>query len=156
MIELLQNPNVAISHQEPLLYSHWSEVPWDFERWPNFSPGEPRLACPRNGEFYFDTDALDRLQYARKLVGESFKINSGHRSPIHNALVGGKPLSQHLKLGFDISILNHKDPMRVYTACRESGFTGFGFYFTFLHVDTGRARRWFTKLGEKRWTSLLA
>ena len=137
-----------------ITYPDWREVPWDKNRWPNFSPGEPNLACPLTGQFYFWPLAFDCLQGARNIVGEPFVINSGHRSPIHNAMVGGKPLSQHKKIAFDISTLNH-DRVNLYEALKQSGFTGFGFYQTFIHADLGRERRWFGgKLAEKIWTSL--
>ena len=27
--------------------------------------------------------------------------------------------------------------------CKSAGFTGFGYYQTVLHIDTGRRRHWF-------------
>ena len=158
MFQVLENPDKldrgVIEYPAPVLYPDWREVPWDKERWPNFSPCEPNIACPLTGEFYLDEFAFDCLQRARTAVGVKFTINSGHRSPIHNAIVGGKPLSQHKKIAFDISILNHEDPVKVYQACRDAGFTGFGFYTTFIHVDTGRPRQWFSKQGKKKWNLL--
>jgi len=60
--------------------------------------------------------------------------------------VGGAPFSQHLKLAADISTLGH-DRRKLLRACRNAGFTGFGFYNTFLHIDLGRPRNWWS--GEK-------
>lgn len=139
-------------HAGPVLYSHWADAPWDNQRWPDFKPYE--LACPMTGHLYYSEYDLDIIQDARFQVNHPFKINSAHRSPIHNALVGGKPLSEHKKIAFDISILNHESPAEVFQACLDSGFTGFGFYQTFIHVDTGRPRSWATRLGRKKWKSL--
>lgn len=152
MNEILLAPDELFQeYPQPILYEHWSDVSWDKERYPNFSPGEKGLACPFNGEFYFDAYAFDCLQRARTACGVPFKINSGHRSPIWNAKVGGKPLSQHKRIAFDISIHNHEFPLKVFHSCRDAGFTGFGFYQTFLHVDTGRKRSWGTNRGLALW-----
>jgi len=53
--------------------------------------------------------------------------------------VGGAPLSQHLRLAADISLVGH-DKRALLLACRRAGFTSFGFYNTFLHIDLGRPR----------------
>ena len=137
-----------------MLYEHYSEVPWDKERWPNFSPDEPNLFCPCCGEFYFDPIGLDMLQNVRKLVGRAIRINSGHRCPIHNVIVGGAPLSEHKKIAYDISIRG-QDPGQILIACVKSGFTTFGFYGTFLHTDRRPNRRWITEGGKKTWSGLL-
>jgi len=155
MTEVLKAPGEFIyEYPKPILYERLSDVPWDKNRWPNFSPDEPHLACPLTGEFYFDLYAFDLLQKARTLCGVAFKINSGHRSPIWNAKVGGKALSQHKRVAYDISIRNHDFPLTVFHSCRDAGFTGFGFYQSFLHVDTGRKRAWGTKRGIALWKRL--
>ena len=109
-------------------------------RWPNFSADE--FACHHCGETYDWPDFMDRLQQARKQVGRPFHILSGHRCGLHNARVGGAPLSQHLRLAADISTRWHHRAALL-SACRKAGFTGFGFYQTFLHIDLGRPRHWF-------------
>ncbi|PHR93401.1 MAG: hypothetical protein COA69_04380 [Robiginitomaculum sp.] len=113
---------------------------WDRQRWPSFSCAE--MACSHCGQAYIWPEFMDRLQTARTLSGRPFIIYSGHRCGLHNARVGGAPLSQHLKLAADIGIAGH-DRHRLYQACRTAGFTGFGFYSTFLHVDLGRKRSWY-------------
>jgi uncharacterized protein YcbK (DUF882 family) len=61
---------------------------------------------------------------------------------VHNKDVGGKQLSQHrLGRAFDISI-EGKSKEFILQKAQEVGFTGFGFYNSFLHVDTGRKRTW--------------
>ena len=137
-----------------MLYSHFSLVPWDAVRWPNFRPGEPGLACRCCGEFYLDPAAFDRLQELRGRLGRPIRINSGHRCPIHNARVGGAPLSMHKRVAFDVSLVG-LTPAALVAAARLSGFRGFGFYATFLHLDLGRPRTWKTKGGAKTWTGLV-
>lgn len=113
---------------------------WDSKRWPNFSIGE--LACRHCGESYIDCDFLDRLQALRNTLGKPLYILSAHRCTHHNAMIGGAPLSQHLKVAVDISLYNH-DRFGLASQARSLGFTGFGYYSTFLHIDIGRSRHWY-------------
>ena len=46
----------------------------------------------------------------------------------------------------DISIVG-QDKIKIRDTAREAGFTGFGYYQTFLHVDLGRPRDW----GKEKW-----
>lgn len=85
---------------------------------------------------------MDALQAVRDMIGAPIRLNSGHRCAIHNAHVGGAPLSQHKLLAFDISLQGH-DPPALRAACGRAGFKGFGFYATFLHVDMGPRRQWY-------------
>lgn len=64
-------------------------------------------------------------------------VNSGHRSRLHNAAVGGAPLSQHKKMAVDISLNGH-DPKQLRQAAIDAGFLGIGMARTFLHVDLRR------------------
>jgi uncharacterized protein YcbK (DUF882 family) len=108
--------------------------------WPDFSPEE--MACRHCGELYHWPLFMDRLQRARTRLGRPFRIHSAHRCAIHNARVGGAPLSQHLKLAVDIGLTGH-DPRALHAALIAEGFRGFGFYSSFLHADLGRARAWY-------------
>lgn len=110
-------------------------------RWPDFQPTE--FACRHCGAVYFWPEFFDRIQAARSRVGRPFIILSGHRCSLHNARVGGAPLSQHLKLAADISLIGH-DKSGLLAACENAGFTGFGFYATFLHIDLGHPRKWWS------------
>ena len=63
--------------------------------------------------------------------------------------------SRHLKIAFDISLTGH-DPAVLLAACRTAGFKAFGFYRTFLHVDTRpRGCQWITKGGNETWKNLV-
>ncbi len=137
-----------------MLFSHYSQVPSGLWRWPDFAPDEPNIACPCCGEFFLDESTMTRLQAARDAAGRAFRINSGHRCSIRNALVGGAPLSQHKRIAFDIALAGH-EPAALLEACRGAGFTTFGFYATFLHVDTRPGRRWATKGGRRTWNGLV-
>lgn len=112
---------------------------WDKDRWPNFSASE--LSCRHCGETYHWPDFLDRLQCLRDDMEAPLQILSGHRCALHNARVGGAPLSQHLKLAADISLVG-LNRFRLRDAARRAGFTGFGYYTNFLHIDLGRPRHW--------------
>jgi len=113
-------------------------------RWPNFDPSE--FSCRHCGETFYWPEFLDKIQTVRSELRRPLVILSGHRCALHNARVGGAPFSQHLKLAADISTLGH-DRRKLLRACRNAGFTGFGFYNTFLHIDLGRPRNWWS--GEK-------
>jgi len=109
-------------------------------RWPNFAPHE--IACRHCGMLVVHAPSIDALQRLRDALGVSVHLNCAYRCPIHNAMVGGAPLSQH-KLGraFDIALRGFEREHLV-AAARDAGFTGLGFYNTFQHIDTGRRRQW--------------
>ena len=119
----------------------------DWSRWPNFTSFE--MSCRHCGEIYHWPEFMDKLQQARDLVGSAFYIHSAHRCSLHNARIGGAPLSQHLKLAADIGLHGH-DRRRLYMACKKAGFTGFGFYQTFLHIDLGPRRSWYDNTKAQR------
>jgi hypothetical protein len=112
---------------------------WNTDRWPNFSAAE--LSCRHCGESYHWPEFVDRLQCLRDEIKKPLYILSGHRCALHNARVGGAPLSQHLKLAADIS-LRDINRFQLRDAAKRIGFSGFGYYSTFLHLDLGRPRHW--------------
>ena len=118
---------------------------WTFK---NFKPKE--VSCPCCGQFVPDYEAYDALQRARDLAKVPFKINSGHRCRIHNARVGGAAKSMHKWIAFDISVVGRNRQV-ILKACKDAGFTGFGYYQTFLHVDLGRPRFWYGKGARVLW-----
>ena len=111
------------------------------------------IASKGNDSILINEDALDRLQKARELLNAPMTINSAFRDKAHNKKVGGADNSLHtVGRAFDIAyrlngyvLLDRRD---LYEACKMAGFTGFGFYNTFLHVDTGPKRTWGTKWPE--------
>jgi len=123
--------------------SHWSEVDMSAWPWPNFSPRE--FASKGNGAVRVHVDAANKLQALRALWGGPLRINSAYRDPVYNERVGGAKLSQHKKgRAFDISVrgFTAEERARLVRLAAEVGFTGFGGYNTFLHVDNARPRRW--------------
>ena len=135
-----------------MLYAHWSDVPPHRWPWQNFSPQE--LASRGDGSILIDQDAMEKLQWARSTLGRALVVSSAYRDPIHNARVGGAPRSSH-KAGhaFDLGLSGH-DRHGLLTVCRSAGFSGFGFYQTFLHVDCGPARQWHGgNIARKLWTT---
>lgn len=135
-----------------MIYDHFSEMPWDAARWPNFTPQE--MACRHCGEAYYDPLSFDMIQAARRNLGGPIYLNCAHRCAVHNAHVGGAPLSQHKLVAFDLSV-RRTDPAKLFDACQKAGFSTFGFYGTFLHTDIRPGRRWATKAGRKTWNFLL-
>lgn len=137
-----------------MLYPSYKDVPWDYDRWPNFSPEEPKLACSCCGEFYLDPIMFDRLQAVRNLMGP-LTINSGHRCEKYNSKIGGAKRSQHLKLAFDVAIKGY-DRYDLYYALEACGFTSFGLYKTFIHADMrpGPKVIWYGKEAQVFWPKL--
>jgi uncharacterized protein YcbK (DUF882 family) len=122
--------------------------------WPHVDPRA--VACRCCGETFVDPIALDAFERLAQSLGEKPVVTSGHRCAQHNARVGGAPLSMHKRLAFDIALAGH-DRAALFAAARASGFTGFGFGQTFLHLDTrARPAHWF--YGQRsmtQWTSVL-
>lgn len=137
-------------------FEHYGEVPPELWPWGNFAPAE--LACRCCGLVIAHPAALDKLQWARTQAGRAFRIASATRCPVHNARVGGAPLSRH-KVGdaFDIALAGH-DPRALKEILERAGFSGFGFYKTFIHADDRQATsgaapaRWFGKGATTLWT----
>lgn len=128
--------------------AHYSYVLWDKERWPNFTAKE--FACTHCGQLYFWPEFFDRIQWVRTAVGKPMRFNSAHRCSLHNIRVGGAPLSEHKTLAVDINLNGH-DRLELAAYCKAAGFTGFGYYNTFLHVDLGRKRFWYGKGAKASW-----
>lgn len=122
-------------------FEYYTLVPDDIWKWKFFTPEE--IASKGDGSILIVPDALDKLELARKEIGAPLYINSAYRDPIHNARIGGAPLSRH-KQGdaFDISLKNIVNKQELLKVCKSVGFTGFGLYKTFLHVDCGKKRQW--------------
>jgi hypothetical protein len=132
---------------------HWSRVQWDCTRWPHFSPRE--LACHCCGEMCVWPEPLDAVETLRRAMSTPLVIHSGHRCALHNARVGGAPLSLHKQIAFDVALASH-DPAQLARAAHTSGFRGFGYGQSFLHLDTrAHPARWFYGNRSKlKWASL--
>ena len=127
------------------VYEHWSQVPRTWSAWPwkFFQPRE--IACRGTGKLTVVNGLLDRLDVLRARCGFPLIVLSAFRSPYHNAIVSGAVFSLHLKaLAVDLSVVG-QDKKSMERIAKEEGFTGFGYYRTFLHIDLGRPRFWGTK-----------
>ena len=84
---------------------------------------------------------LDKLDQARELANIPFKINSAYRSPEHNAKIGGKPNSSHLRgLAVDISVKDSRSRFIVLESLIKVGFNRIGIADTFIHVDDDKEK----------------
>ena len=123
----------------------WREITsWPRDRWPSFSPRELACRCGRycSGAYWHDPIFLDGLQQMRNALGP-LHLTSGHRCGLHNAAVGGAPLSMHKSIAADISLSGH-DRFAVRGAAIAAGFTGLGYASGFLHVDRRKQpAQWF-------------
>ena len=107
---------------------------------PHFKWSEFACKCGC-GCTYVSQDAIDKLEELRVLLGAPIQINSACRCPIHNAKIGGAPMSQHRSTkaspstAFDIAIGNH-DKQDIISLAERVGVGGIGIkYNTFVHVD---------------------
>lgn len=121
-------------------YKHYRMVNY----WPYSEFTAKEIACKGSGELLVCETALLLLQRLLLRTPSRPLILSAYRSAIHNARVGGAPLSEH-KFGeaFDIATattgLSRDD---LVSLAKTVGFTGIGVYKTFVHMDIGRRRTW--------------
>ena len=139
----------------------------------NFNESEFYCKCGC-GAYNVKQSLVERLQYARKIAGVPFVINSGTRCIAHNAAVGGKPGSHHLEgLAVDIcadpevliKYIGSQSRNTIYRhvyltqpeifglllpALLEARFKRIGVYFDakFIHVDV---KNWFNDQPVKIW-----
>jgi uncharacterized protein YcbK (DUF882 family) len=82
------------------------------------------------------------LQALRDHVQRPITINSGYRSPSHNASIGGASSSYHTRgMAADITIAG-MTPLEVASLANDMGFGGIKAYPSFTHVDVGPKRTW--------------
>jgi len=93
-----------------------------------------RCGC---GEVLLDSELLEKLDYLRSLIDEPIKITSAYRCKEHNARIGGKPSSSHLKgLAVDIFIPNNHYRYKVLdNVFVEELFNRIGVAENFIHLD---------------------
>lgn len=116
------------------------------EDWPlvHFAPRE--LACKHCGQVCVSDDARrawQSLDMLRHLIKTPIRVTSGTRCYHHNKAVGGAPNSYHLRgCAFDLTSPQfHQLECHVLVYGRECGFSGFGIYRDFIHVDTRSQNR---------------
>ena len=88
------------------------------------------------------------LQVLRDSLGVAITVNSGYRSPAHNAAIGGKPGSMHLQAaaadivatGYTAAQVQERIVKLIASGQMQNG--GLGSYSSFTHYDVGPVRRW--------------
>lgn len=105
----------------------------------HFKEKEFRCDCGCGLSFKdMDKDFVNGLDAARVIAGVPFVINSSIRCMKHNLSedVGGSKTSSHPKgLAADIEIRSSYERFRILHGLKKAGFTRFGVYNTFIHVD---------------------
>ena len=100
------------------------------------SPDEIGSGLPKCQGGKMDLDFLHKLDEARTIAGVPFKITSGYRSIEHNAKVGGRVGSSHLKgCAVDIAVNNSAHRSAVVQGLIKAGFTRIGIAKSFCHAD---------------------
>ena len=100
-----------------------------------------------------DDDLETLLENIREAAGgKAVIINSGYRSPEHNAAVGGVSNSQHVKGTAADIVVDGTDPLTVGQIAEHylNKKGGIGVYKSFTHVDTRATRsRWDQRSGKQ-------
>lgn len=101
------------------------------------SPDEDGSGLPTTDGGKMSISFLHKLDEARAIAGVPFKITSGYRSEKHNATVGGRVGSSHLKgVAVDIHCNNSLDRTKIINALVKVGLgRRLGIAKTFLHTD---------------------
>jgi len=98
--------------------------------------------APGSADIHMDKGFVLLLDQAREIAGIPFVVNSGYRTPEHNANVGGVPGSSHTKglaadIGYDGK---RKTAARMVAAFTMVGIRRIGVYETFIHVDIDESK----------------
>lgn len=105
-----------------------------------FSDSEFLCKCGKCGRGieWMRAETLSKLYRARDAAGIPFKITSAYRCEAHNAAVGGKPNSAHLRgRAVDIDYTTMQEGYTILKALLDAGFprVGINYAKTFIHVD---------------------
>ncbi len=111
----------------------------------NFKVREFRCKDGSN-EIKIDMELVRYLQQIRDWAGASITINSGYRTPSHNASVDGAPNSMHLEGKAADIICSNKTPLQLAQKAETLGMTGIEWnpVYGYTHVDT-RENEWHVK-----------
>jgi len=99
---------------------------------------------PDTGEVKINSKLIEKLELLRQRFGRSIIINSGYRTPEHNAKVGGSKNSLHVQgKAVDIRKVEGLTIDEMAELAEEIGFDGIGKYNWGIHVDIrGYKARW--------------
>lgn len=100
------------------------------------SPDEIGSGLPQRDGGKMCMEFLCKIDEARQIANVAFKITSGYRTPEHNAKVGGRIGSSHLKgCAADIHVTNSAHRSAIVQGLIKAGFTRIGIAKTFIHAD---------------------
>ena len=101
------------------------------------SPDEIGSGLPTTDGGKMNVNFLHKLDEARAISGVPYKITSGYRTSKHNAKVGGRVGSSHLKgVAVDIKCNNSSDRARILKGLFTVGLgRRVGIASNFIHVD---------------------
>ena len=101
------------------------------------SPDEIGSGLPTTDGGKMNVNFLHKLDEARAISGVPYKITSGYRTQKHNAKVGGRVGSSHLKgVAVDIKCNNSSDRARILKGLFLVGLgRRIGIATQFIHVD---------------------
>ena len=101
-----------------------------------FKPGEFQWCSPPCRLEQMDPDFMEKLDQAREIAGVPFHINSAFRSLDYEIKHGRSGSSSHTKgCAADIHALTPRIKWQILSALIKVGFTRFGLYPNFIHVD---------------------
>ena len=93
------------------------------------------------GSLRFHYGTALAFEAVSRIIGRQ-QITSAYRTPAYNKRVGGAKRSQHVQ-GRAIDVgLSGERAYALIDAASKNGFVGFGFYNSFIHIDTGSGRVW--------------
>lgn len=97
-------------------------------------------------EILIDMELVRNLQKIRDWAGASITINSGYRTPSHNASIGGATRSQHIYGKAADIICSGKTPLQLAQKAETLGMMGIEWNddLNYTHIDT-RTNKWHVK-----------
>ena len=79
---------------------------------------------------------LKKLDKIRADFGSPLRVNSGYRTKLHNAVIGGRVGSSHLKgVAVDLRCNNSADRTLLLNAIYKNGIKRVGIANNFIHID---------------------
>ena len=88
---------------------------------------------------------MARITEAREIANIPFIINSGYRTPEHNASISGSVKnSSHTNIpcnAADIRVSNSTERYKILKACLAAGFRRVGIGKGFIHIDTDNTNK---------------
>jgi len=109
----------------------------NFQLTKNFNLQEFECTHPGHRHVRVDEKLVEKLQELRNILSRPIFITSAFRCKKRNNMVGGAKVSQHLYgQAADIMLSNQeKDIEQIAEIAKDIGFSGIGFYKTFIHLD---------------------